>query len=118
MSGAVSYQGGLAAEAQVADQYLRCGKPIAARRWRGSTGEIDIVARDGAAVIFIEVKKAATHTRAAERLTHAQMRRIYASASEFIAGEPLGQGTEVRFDVALVDAVGRIEIVENAFGLD
>jgi putative endonuclease len=118
MSGAVSYQGGLAAEAQVASYYARRGRPIAARRWRGSRGEIDIVAREGEAVIFIEVKKAETHARAAERLSRAQMRRIYASASEFIAREPLGQGTEVRFDVALVDAVGRIEIVENAFGLD
>lgn len=118
MSGAVAYHSGLAAETQVATFYQQSGRGIAARRWRGSGGEIDLVARDGEAVIFIEVKKAASHARAVERLSRRQMERIYASASEFIAGEPQGQLTEVRFDVALVDAVGRIKILENAFGLD
>ena len=64
---------------------------------------------------FIEVKQSATHAQAAEHLTRRQMGRIYASASEFLAGEPAGQGTDCRFDVALVDGVGRIEILENAF---
>ncbi|PKP70666.1 MAG: hypothetical protein CVT82_05845 [Alphaproteobacteria bacterium HGW-Alphaproteobacteria-4] len=118
MSGAVSYRDGLAAEAQVAAHYVQSGRCIAASRWRGSGGEIDLIAREGAGLVFIEVKKSVTHARAAERLSRRQMDRIYASASEFIAGEPLGQGTAVRFDVALVDAVGRIEILENAFGLD
>ncbi|MBK5945195.1 hypothetical protein CCR83_01715 [Rhodobacter veldkampii DSM 11550] len=118
MAGAVSYQAGLAAEAQVAAHYQRSGRGIAARRWRGSGGEIDLIARDGAGLIFIEVKKSASHARAAERLSRRQMDRIYASASEFLVGEPLGLNTAIRFDVALVDAVGRIEIVENAFGLD
>ncbi len=43
------------------------------------------------------------------------MARIYASASVFLAGEPAGQDTPSRFDVALVDGQGRIEIIENAF---
>ncbi|MGB8812942.1 MAG: YraN family protein [Paracoccaceae bacterium] len=115
MSGLVSYHAGLAAEAAVAQLYSRSGRPIAATRWRGTAGEIDLIARDGAEVIFIEVKKSATHALAAEHLTQRQMARIYASASEFLAGEPAGQNTEARFDVALVDEVGRIEILENAF---
>lgn len=115
MSGLVSYRAGLAAEAAVAQLYARSGRAIAATRWRGSAGEIDLIARDGAEVIFIEVKKSRSHAEAAEHLSQRQMARIYASASEFLAGEPTGQNTEARFDVALVDAVGRIEILENAF---
>jgi len=115
MSGLVSYEAGLAAEAAVARHYVRSGRQITARRWRGTAGEIDLIARDGAEVIFIEVKQSATHALAAQHLTPRQMGRIYASASEFLAGEPAGQGTECRFDVALVDGVGRIEILENAF---
>ena len=115
MTGLVSYHAGRVAEDQVADLYLRKGSSIAGRRWRGAAGEIDIVARDGDQVIFIEVKKSKTHARAAEHLSERQMARIYASASEFIGGEPMGQATLVRFDVALVDAAGRIEILENAF---
>jgi putative endonuclease len=115
MSGLVSYHAGLAAEAAVARHYEDAGRVLAATRWRGRSGEIDLVMREGAAVVFIEVKKAASHAEAALRLTSRQMARIYASASEFLATEPAGQNTECRFDVALVDSYGRIEVVENAF---
>lgn len=115
MSGKVSYLAGLAAEDAVARVYLRKGCSIVATRWKGSAGEIDLIARDGAGLIFIEVKKSKSHARAAEHLSGRQMARIYASASEFLAGEPMGQDTEARFDVALVDATGGIEILENAF---
>jgi putative endonuclease len=115
MGGMVSYRAGLAAEAAVAQLYARSGRPVAATRWRGVGGEIDLIARDGAEVIFIEVKQAQTHAFAAERVSPRQMQRIMDAASEFLAGEPEGQGTAVRFDVALVDGRGRIEIVENAF---
>ncbi len=115
MSGARSYHAGLAAEEQVATFYSRSGRSVCARRWRGSAGEIDLIARDGAEVIFIEVKQSRTHAQAMDHLTPRQMARIYASASEFLAGEPRGQLTDVRFDVALVDAQGRIEVLENAY---
>ena len=115
MSGARSYHAGFAAEEQVAQLYDRSGRVVCAWRWRGSAGEIDLIARDGAEVIFIEVKQSKTHARAAEHLTARQMARIYGAASEFLAGEPAGQLTDVRFDVALVDAVGRIEVLENAY---
>jgi len=115
MTGQVSYLAGLAAEDQVARLYARAGHQIAARRWRGSCGEIDLIARNGADVIFIEVKKSRTHARAAEHLTPRQIARIYGTAAEFLGGEPRGQATDVRFDVALVDAQGCIEVRENVF---
>jgi putative endonuclease len=115
MGGVVSYRAGLAAEDAVARHYERAGRAIAARRWRSAAGEIDLIARDGADVIFIEVKQSRTHAEAAEHLTQRQMARISASASVFLGGEPSGQNTGARFDVALVDGCGRIEILENAF---
>lgn len=114
-TGKVAYHAGLAAEDQVARLYSQSGRQIAARRWRGSAGEIDLIARDGAEVIFIEVKKSRTHARAAEHLTSRQIARIYDTAAEFLGGEPRGQATDVRFDVALVDQYGRIEVRENVF---
>ena len=113
MSGAVSYYNGLAAEDQVARRYVDAGLTLAARRWRGLSGEIDLIFRQGAALVFVEVKQAADFARAAERLTVRQMQRIWAAASEFLAAEPGGQDTEVRIDAALVDDAGRIEIVEG-----
>lgn len=41
------------------------------------------------------------------------MRRIVNTASEFLGTQPDGQLTNMRFEVALVDAVGVIKIVEN-----
>lgn len=114
MSGAMSYHSGLAAEEQVAAQYQANDHSIAARRWRGLSGEIDLILRQGQSVIFVEVKRAKSFARAAERLSQAQMQKIWNTASEFLAGEPAGQDTKVRFDVALVDGQGCIQIVENA----
>lgn len=114
MSGLVSYLSGLSAEAAVARHYAGSGRPVAAMRWRGQGGEIDVVAREGDRVVFIEVKRARTHALAAERLGPRQIARICAAASEFVAGEPAGQMTEMRFDVALVDQHGAIAIIENA----
>ena len=89
--------------------------PVCARRWRGRAGEIDLIARDGKKVVFIEVKQSRTHDEAAAHLTPFQMRRIWNTAEEFLAGEPQGALTDVRIDVALVDGKGRIEILQNAY---
>jgi putative endonuclease len=115
MSGAVSYHAGQSAESGVAQFYQKSGGQIVARRWRGSAGEIDVIARDGDCLIFIEVKKSRSHAAAAERLSQRQIQRIYQTAAEYLGNEPAGQDTESRFDVALVDSVGRIEILQNAF---
>lgn len=115
LRGKTSYLSGLAAEEAVARRYGESGHSLAARRWRGTGGEIDLVVRKGGELIFVEVKHSKTFARAAERVTPRQMARIYAAASEFLAGEPTGQDTPSRFDVALVDGIGRIDIVENAF---
>jgi putative endonuclease len=115
MSGTVSYHAGRVAEDSVAENYARRGFAIAQRRWRGRGGEIDLIAREGDGLVFIEVKKSRSFARAAERISRRQMERILMAASEFVAGEPRGQLTDMRFDVALVDGTGRIEILENAF---
>ncbi len=111
-----AYLSGEAAEARVAQDYERRGCSVARRRWRGKGGEIDLIVRQGADVIFVEVKSARDFATAADRLGARQMARLYTAASEFLEGEPAGQLTGARFDVALVDRRGAFEIVENAFG--
>lgn len=113
MSGHVSYQAGLSAEQAVERLYTGRGHPVVARRWRGSCGEIDLVAQGEEGLIFIEVKKSRAIVRAKERLSPGQYQRIWATAQEYLAGEPGGLGTEVRLDLAAVDSVGRIELFEN-----
>ena len=114
--GRTNYHAGLMAEAQIAQEYRRRGRPVIAERWRGSAGEIDLVAQDGEGLIFIEVKRARSFDCAVQRVSARQMRRVYGAASEFLGTQPKGQRTEVRFDVALVNGAGEIRIMEGAFG--
>jgi len=114
MTALTNFHSGKCAEGAVAREYDRKGLEFAAARWRGKSGEIDLIFRDGSSVVFIEVKKSKTHARAAERIRPAQVQRIFKAATEFVAGEPKGQMTDMRFDVALVDGVGAVEILENA----
>ena len=114
--GETAYQSGRVAEDIVARAYHSAGRDIVHRRWRGKGGEIDLIARHGDEVIFIEVKKSKTFEQAASRLGRAQMDRLCVAACEFVENEPLGQLTPMRFDVAVVDGQGNVQIIENAFG--
>ena len=116
--GSVSYHAGQAAENAVARDYVRRGFTLARERWRGKRGEIDLIMRDGPDLVFVEVKKSTSFEQAALRITRRQIDRILGSAEEFIANEPNGSLTNLRFDVALVDETGQLRIVENAFGHD
>jgi putative endonuclease len=115
MTGLTGYHAGLAAEDIVARDYARRGHAVARRRWRGQAGEIDLILRGDDCVIFVEVKKSSSFRAAATRVSRRQMDRLCAAASEFLAGEPDGQMTDMRFDVAMVDASGAVQIIENAF---
>ncbi|WP_120504468.1 YraN family protein [Sulfitobacter mediterraneus] len=114
--GKAAFHAGMAAENRIAQDYERRGFAVARRRWRAKGGEIDLIVRDGNGLIFVEVKQSRDFDRAADSLSIRQMRRIYASAEEFLGSEPAGSLTEVRFDVALVDGCGDTRIIENAFG--
>ncbi|MEA2781719.1 MAG: putative endonuclease [Rhodospirillaceae bacterium] len=78
------------------------GYRILARDLRSPVGEIDIVARRGRAIVFIEVKARGSHRVAAEALLGRQRRRIARAAARFLAARPELAGTEARFDVILV----------------
>ena len=109
-----TYEAGLAAERSVARMYLRRGCAFRAHRWRGHAGEIDIVFAEGERIVFVEVKKARDFARAAQSLSSRQVARLVKAAEEYVANCPKGSLTEVRFDLALVNAAGEIELVENA----
>jgi putative endonuclease len=113
--GRANYHAGHAAEGSVARHYEDRGIAICALNWRGITGEIDLIGRQGDAVIFVEVKQSRSHDLAASHVSRTQIGRIFATVDEFLAGEPKGLLTDVRIDLALVDGQGRIEVVENAF---
>ncbi|ETX30949.1 hypothetical protein RISW2_00795 [Roseivivax isoporae LMG 25204] len=114
--GRTGHLAGLSAEARVAQHYVERGCTVADRRWRGAGGEIDLVVSDGPVTVFVEVKKGRSFAGAAERLGRRQMDRLCAAAEEYLGGLPGGLLTEMRFDVALMDAQGAVRVIENAFG--
>lgn len=114
MKQARNHLAGLAAETSVLQRYLAAGHKLLARRFRGMSGEIDLILARGACVIFVEVKKSRSFDAAVARLGSAQIARIFDTAAEYLATHPGGQMTDSRFDVALVNAHGEIEVIENA----
>ena len=111
-----SYLAGLAAENAVARAYSQRGARLLETRWRGQSGEIDLIFLENGEYVFCEVKASKTHGRAAERLQFKQAMRIHCAASEYLENTPDGQLSQVRFDLAVVDQIGRVEIHCNAFG--
>ena len=116
--GQMAHHAGTAAEDSVARHYVAAGFGIAAQRWRGAGGEIDLIGQNAERTVFVEVKKSGSFDAAAIRLSPRQMARICSTAEEYLSGLPRGSLTESRFDVALVDRTGSVRIVENAFGTD
>ena len=90
------------AEAVCALSLMLRGYRILARRYRTPLGEIDIVARRGALVAFIEVKARRTLGEAGESLSLRQRRRISRAASAFLQKALSLQGLDQRYDIMLV----------------
>ena len=97
----------------------RRGYAIIARRHRCRGGELDIIARDGPTLVFVEVK--ARDSRefgdAAEAVTWRKRQRIVRLASEYVMRHHLSDAP-CRFDVVSIqfdDQRPIIEVYENAF---
>lgn len=78
------------------------GYRILARRWRSRAGEIDIVARRGNLLAFIEVKARRSLETAAESVSIRQRDRIARAAALFVRDRPRLAGCDWRFDAMLV----------------
>ena len=82
--------------------YLRLkGWRILARRARVPGGEVDIVARRGGTLAFIEVKARATEEAAAFSLDHWRLRRV-AAAAERLAPRYMRANDDVRIDALFI----------------
>ncbi|MGZ2410965.1 putative endonuclease [Sphingomonas sp. F9_3S_D5_B_2] len=101
MNRQVAEQRGRAAEA-IACWYLRLnGWHILARRARVRGGEVDVVARRGRIVAFVEVKARATADAAAMAIDPWHLRRVVVAA-ERLAPRYMRPGDDVRIDAILI----------------
>jgi putative endonuclease len=94
-------KGGRRAEA-IAAWWLRLkGWAILARRVRTPVGEVDLVARRGRIVAFVEVKARASAGEAALALDDYRLRRV-AAAAEALAHRYARAGDDLRIDAIFV----------------
>ncbi len=109
------------AEALALRRLKKSGYKIIARNYRTRVGEIDIIARDGETIAFVEVKARQSTRYGTPKLavTPAKQRKISMAALHYL--KATGQiGAKARFDVVSVAAAAyrpQIEIVKNAFEL-
>ena len=89
---------------EIACAYLRRKKyTIVARSFRLFRGEIDIIAKDGETLVFVEVKARAdeSHGRPEESVTPGKQRQIRKIALGYVAENPPGE-VDCRFDVIAI----------------
>jgi len=94
---------GYGAEEKAARFLAARGLAIVARNFRTRLGEIDLVARDGATLVFVEVRYRAGkgYGGAVESITAAKRSRLVAAANQYLGA--LGAEPPCRFDVVTVD---------------
>ncbi len=111
--GRTAYQSGLAAEASAERHYTGLGWTLADSRWRGANAEIDLIfTRDGS-FLFVEVKSGRTHDLAAGHVGWDQLHRVIRAGELYAAQKAPGILAEMRFDVALIDSQGMVQVIEN-----
>jgi putative endonuclease len=111
---------GLSGEILARDALARQGYAILATRYRTRVGEIDIVARDGDTLVFVEVKTRTSEDFGlpAEAITWRKQRRLVTMARWYLTEKRL-HGCLCRFDVVTVlcrpGLAPVVEVVKNAF---
>lgn len=107
---------GLAAEERVAQVYRRAGYRLRETRWRGAAGEIDLIFDGADDLIFVEVKSSSSLDTALAMVTPTKAARLLNAATEYLGTTPRGLATFSRIDVACMDAIGEVTVLENAIG--
>ena len=103
---------------------MRNGFTILARNYAYRGGELDIVARDGDTIVFVEVKSvwSSGQGNPASRVNIEKQKKIWKTACHFLSTKkefaPMGLDSRCRFDVLSVKVHERpfkFEYFKNAF---
>jgi putative endonuclease len=97
------------------DHLQRQGLELITRNYRCRRGEIDLVMRERATLVFVEVRfrRSDRFGSAAETVDAHKQRRLAAAAAHYLEHHPTG--LPCRFDVLALDGAGRIHWIKDAF---
>ncbi|MGB6242337.1 MAG: YraN family protein [Castellaniella sp.] len=122
-AGSATQRQGYAAEDLAARYLATLGIAALARNLRCKAGEIDLVAREGAVLVFIEVRQRRNqhHGGAAASVNRAKQARLIRAARYFLPALTRlhfqGRPPPCRFDVVCIEGV-RIDWIRDAFQLE
>lgn len=103
-------------EQEAADYLQRNGYQLLEKNFRCRIGEIDLIARDGAYLCFIEVKYRSGISKGypAEAINYRKIRKITRTAEFYLQLHKLPQNTPCRFDAVII-LENEITLIKNAF---
>lgn len=109
-----NYLRGMVAEVYVMGVLMLKGYRILAWRYKTPVGEVDIVARRGRTLAFIEVKLRQSLDDGLYAVTPQMQSRITRAAEHFMVSQPRLNGAFPRFDVVSVSGF-RLRHLDNAW---
>lgn len=104
-------------EEMAADYLIRCGYRILEKNFSCRQGEIDLIAKDGEYLVFIEVKYRSTAVFGdpGEAVDRRKQEKIYQAAKYYLHRFYYGSEVLCRFDVVLI--LGKqVSLIRDAFG--
>jgi putative endonuclease len=106
---------GDAAEERACRHLDRSGFAIVERNYRTMGGEIDIVARKGDVLVFVEVRSLEVpgFGTPEESVTPAKRRRIVHAARQYLSNVPPSSWREARFDVIAIEGSGDAAVLRH-----
>jgi len=106
---------GAAAEERACRHLERSGFTVVERNFRTRGGEIDIVARKGDLLVFLEVRSREVpgFGTPEESVTPAKRRRIVAAARRYLSNVPASSWREARFDVIAFEGAGNAAVIRH-----
>ena len=106
---------GDAAEDRACRHLEGSGFSIVERNFRTRGGEIDIVARKGDVLVFVEVRSREVpgFGTPEESVTPAKRRRIVTAARHYLSKVPPSSWREARFDVIAIEGVGNAAVLRH-----
>jgi len=105
------------AEAAACAMLERSGLHIVARQVGYRVGELDLVARDGSTLVFVEVRSRARRGLAAASVDRGKRRRLRLAAQQYLQLQFGDRWPPCRFDVVIAEA-DRMQWLRAAFGAE
>jgi putative endonuclease len=91
------------------------GYEVLEKNWQAGHREIDLIARKGAMIVFVEVKSSIDKSfgHPAERVDKTKIKRLSSAAQQYLLTKNI-QGVDLRFDVVTFTG-GNLEHYPSAF---